>query len=58
MAFAGKFFTKEIETESRYNVVKIEVSFVSNRCNNDKGIRTTRPLDNSPQTTRPRPSNN
>ena len=27
--FAGEFFTEEIERQSRYNVVEIEVSFVS-----------------------------
>ena len=30
-AFAGEFFTEEIKTQSRYNVVQIEVSFVSTR---------------------------
>ena len=29
MTFAGEFFTEEIERQSRYNVVQIEVSFVS-----------------------------
>ena len=31
MTFAGEFFTKEIERQSRYSVVQIEVSFVSTR---------------------------
>ena len=29
MTFAGDFFTEEIERQSRYNVVEIEVSFLS-----------------------------
>ena len=29
VAFAGEFFTEEIERQSRYNIVEIEVSFVS-----------------------------
>ena len=29
MTFAGEYFTAEIERESRYNVVQIEISFVS-----------------------------
>ena len=33
---AGEFFTKEIERQSHYNVVQIEVSFVSTRCDCDK----------------------
>lgn len=32
MTFAGEFFTEEIEGQSRYDVVEIEVSFVSKGC--------------------------
>lgn len=32
MTFAGEFFTEEIERQSRYDVVEIEVSFVSKGC--------------------------
>ena len=35
-AFAGEFFTEEIKTQSRYNVVQIEVNFVSTRRDSDK----------------------
>ena len=31
MTFDGEFFTEEIERQSRYSVVQIEVSFVSTR---------------------------
>ena len=33
---AGKCFKEEIERQSRYNVVDIEVSFVSTGCDSDK----------------------
>ena len=36
MVFAGDFFTEEIEDTDRYNVVQIEVSFVSIRRDSDK----------------------
>ena len=36
MTIAGKFFTEEIERQNHYNVVQIEVSFVSTRCDRDK----------------------
>ena len=36
MTFAGEFFTEEIERQSRYSVVQIEVSFVSTRRDGDK----------------------
>lgn len=40
MTLAGKRFTEEIEWQSRYNVVEIElnVSFVSTGCDNNKFI--------------------
>ena len=38
VTFAGEFFTEEIERQSRYNVVQIEVSFVSKGRDNDKLI--------------------
>lgn len=36
MTFAGKFFTEEMERQSRYNVVQIVVSFVSTGRDSDK----------------------
>ena len=36
IAIAGEFFTEEIKTQSRYNVVQIEVSFVSTRRDSNK----------------------
>jgi len=36
MTFAGKFFTEEMERQSCYNVVQIEVSFVSTGRDSDK----------------------
>ena len=41
MTFAGKFFTEEIERQSRYNVLQIEVSFASTRRDSDPGQRLT-----------------
>ena len=40
IAFAGHFFAKEIENQSCYNVVEIEVSFVSTGHNSDKSEKT------------------
>ena len=34
--FAGEYITEEIERQSRYNVVQIEVSFVSTGRGSDK----------------------
>ena len=45
MAFAGELFTEEIERRSRYNVVQIEVSFVSTRHNSDKLLIKDKYLD-------------
>ena len=36
MAFAGKFFTEEIERQGHYSVVQIDISFVSTRHDSDK----------------------
>ena len=40
MTFAGEFFTAELERQSSYNVVQIEVSFVSTRRDSDKPEKT------------------
>ena len=39
--FAGEFFTEEIERQSRYNVVEIEVSFVSKGRDSVKYLRSS-----------------
>ena len=39
MAFVGEFFVVEQTTESRYNVVQIEVSIVTTRHDNEKPDR-------------------
>ena len=36
MTFAGEFFTKEIERQSCYNAVPVEVIFASTGCDSDK----------------------
>ena len=36
ITFAGGFFTEEIESQSHYNAVQIEVSFVSTERDSDK----------------------